>query len=67
MNRFLKLRNETGLSQRKFGAKYNIPWRTIQDWEKETRTPPEYVYELLKFKVECDLAEFRKGIIEEGE
>ena len=62
MNRFLELRKMTGLSQRKFGDKYNIPWRTIQQWECGERVPPEYVYELLKFKVECDMIVFRKGI-----
>ena len=62
MNRFLELRKMTGLSQRKFGDKYNIPWRTIQEWEYGTRVPPDYVYELLKFKVEHDMKEFRKGV-----
>lgn len=62
MNRFLELRKMTGLSQRKFGDKYNIPWRTVQDWECDVRQPPEYVYELLKFKVEHDMKEFARGI-----
>ena len=64
MNRYQELRAMTGLSQRKFGAKYNIPWRTIQQWEYEVAKPPEYVYELLKCKVEYDMREFKKGIDE---
>jgi len=62
MNKWQELRAMTGLSQKKFGAKYNIPWRTIQQWEYEVTTPPPYIYELLKFKVEFDMEEFRKGI-----
>ena len=62
MNKFRKLRKQTGLSMQKFGDKYGIPMRTIQDWEREMRTPPEWVYELLKFKVEHDMEEFRKGV-----
>lgn len=60
-NKYRELRKQTGLSMQKFGDKYGIPLRTIQAWENGDRIPPEYVYELLKFKVEYDLAEFRKG------
>ena len=44
-----------GLSQANFGKKYNIPVRTIQDWETEKRNPPAYVVELLEFKVRYDI------------
>ena len=64
-NRFRALRKKTGLSMQKYGDKYGIPLRTIQAWEGNGRVPPDYVYELLKFRVEHDLAEFRKGINEE--
>ena len=67
MNKFRKLRKQTGLSMQKFGDRYGIPFRTIQDWEREERTPPDYVYELLKFRVEADQREFRKGIGEDDE
>lgn len=42
-----EVRKRTGLSQAKFGEKYNIPKRTIEDWETEKRIPPVYVVELL--------------------
>ena len=64
-NKYRTLRKQTGLSMQRFGDKYGIPLRTIQAWENGVRIPPDYVYELLKFKVEHDLAEFRKGWIEE--
>ena len=49
-----KLRRATGLSQRKFAKKYNIPCRTIENWEEGKNEPPEYVLELLCRCVEYD-------------
>ena len=42
-----ELRKMTGMSQARFGEKYGIPKRTIEDWETEKRTAPEYVIEML--------------------
>ncbi len=49
------IRAKTGLSQAKFATVYHIPMRTLQDWERAVRTPPDYVIELLEFKVNADL------------
>lgn len=55
MQSIKEIRQSTGLSQQKFGeALYNIPRRTIQDWEQGLRTCPEYVAELIAFKVAND-------------
>lgn len=54
-NRIKLIRAKTGLSQMKFAEVYHIPMRTLQDWEREVRTPPEYVVELLEFRVNFDL------------
>ena len=48
------LRKRTGLSAQKFGARYKIPMRTIQNWEGEKAVPPEYVVLLLSRAVEED-------------
>lgn len=50
-----EIRALTGLSQTDFSEKYNIPKRTLQDWEYKKRTPPEYVVNLLEFKVKYDV------------
>lgn len=50
-----EIRKLTELSQAKFGEKYNIPVRTIENWESEKRTPAEYIVELLEFKVRADI------------
>lgn len=50
-----KIRELTGLNQSEFSRKYNIPLRTIQDWEAERRTPPEYILALLERVVNEDM------------
>lgn len=55
MQEIREIRQSTGLSQAKFGeAMYGIPIRTIQDWEQGKRQCPEYVAELIAFKVAND-------------
>ena len=49
-----ELRKLTGLSQTAFGEKYDIPMRTIQNWEKGVRIPPIYVLKLLERVVKED-------------
>lgn len=48
------IRELTGLSQQKFGDKYGIPKRTIQNWEYEINECPEYLYRLLERVVRED-------------
>lgn len=49
--RVKEMRKETGLSAQKFGDKYGIPLRTIQEWERGGRKAPDYVIDLLAFAV----------------
>lgn len=37
----------SGMAQARFAQEYNIPLRTIENWDAGTRTPPSYVLELL--------------------
>lgn len=53
----LELRQMTGLSQTKFGEKYGIPMRTIQNWENGVNAAPEYVRRLLHFAVLSGITE----------
>lgn len=45
------LRTKLKMTQKEFGEYLNIPQRTIQSWELGDRTPPEYVLELIRFKI----------------
>lgn len=48
------LRESLGLSAQKFGDKYGIPMRTIQNWENGTSKCPEYVINLLQRVIEAE-------------
>lgn len=50
-----ELRSIAGLSQQAFSDKYNIPKRSIENWESGKRTPPEYVISLLERAVKEDI------------
>ncbi|MDD3393823.1 MAG: helix-turn-helix domain-containing protein [Anaerotignum sp.] len=50
----LEIRKLTALNRAEFARKYNIPYRTIEDWEKERSVPPPYVAELLEKVVRTD-------------
>lgn len=54
-----QIRNSVGLSQGKFAAALNIPVRTLQKWETGERSCPEYVVELIAYRVAHD-PEFKK-------
>lgn len=50
-----EIREISGLSQPQFSQKYNIPLPTLRHWEQGQRECPQYVLELLEFKVQEDL------------
>ena len=52
-----EIRQLTGLSQTKFAEKYQIPLRTLQDWEAGRREPAEYLVALLERAVQADVME----------
>lgn len=41
------IRQHTGLSQAAFAARYCIPTRTLEDWERGARSCPDYLRLLL--------------------
>lgn len=47
------IRHSTGLSQEAFARTYEIPRRTIENWEFGSRTPPPYVIRLLELAVKA--------------
>ena len=50
------IRQRTGLSQARFAALYNIPARSIENWESGQRVPPRYVLALLERAVKEDFS-----------
>ena len=50
-----EMRTRLGDTQSQFAARYNIPFRTVQNWESGVRTPPDYVMRLLENRIQEDL------------
>jgi transcriptional regulator with XRE-family HTH domain len=50
-----EMRIRLGDTQSEFAARYNIPFRTIQNWETGMRNPPEYIMNLLEQRIKEDL------------
>ena len=50
------MRMQLGDTQSEFAMRYNIPFRTIQNWETGMRKPPEYIINLLEQRIQQDLA-----------
>ncbi len=46
--RIRELREKTGMSQRMFSEYFDIPLRTVCDWEQGRRKPPVYVPEMIE-------------------
>lgn len=49
-----ELRKDLHLNRREFCDYFNIPYRTVQDWECGKRTMPDYVLRLLEYKIRTD-------------
>lgn len=49
-----EMRALLGDTQSEFALRYNIPLRTIQNWETSMRKPPKYVIDLLNQRVKND-------------
>lgn len=52
--RLIELRKSTGMNRREFCEYFEIPYRTVQDWEAGKREMPEYLFRLMKYKVEME-------------
>ena len=52
-----EIREFRGLNKRDFASRYGIPYRTLQNWENGTNKCPDYVRNLLEFKVRSDVEE----------
>lgn len=49
------MRQQLGVTQAEFATRYNIPFRTIQNWEAGVRKPAQYILDLLQAQVNKDI------------
>lgn len=53
-NEIKMLRESVGMSLTQFSEHMNIPRRTLEDWEKGKRKPPEYIPELISYRLKYE-------------
>lgn len=58
-----EMRTLLGDTQSEFAARYNIPFRTVQNWEAGVRTPPEYMISLLEDRIRSDLTNRKTKVL----
>ena len=58
-----EMRNRLGYTQADFARRYQIPFRTVQNWESGTRVPPDYMMHLLENCVKMDLVNRKTFIL----
>ena len=51
-NRFTEILKNSGMNQTEFSKYFNIPYRTLTGWKSGERNCPEYVLELIRYKLE---------------
>lgn len=62
--RLIELRTSTGMNRREFADYFEIPYRTVQEWELGNRKMPEYLLRLMAYKVRI---EHQNGILKNQE
>lgn len=48
------LRESTGMNRKEFCEYFDIPYRTVTEWERGTRKMPDYVLRLLTYRVKME-------------
>ena len=49
-----ELRESTGMNRREFCEYFDIPYRTVTEWERDNRHAPEYVLRLLEYYIRIE-------------
>ncbi len=52
--RIKELRESTGMNRKEFCDYFNIPYRTVTEWERNNRHAPEYVIRLLEYYIQAE-------------
>ena len=63
-DKIIELREATGMNRKVFCEYFDIPYRTVTDWELGNRHCPEYVLRLLEYYIQMNgLAKNKGGMI----
>ena len=50
--KFKELRQSSGMNLKQFADYFEIPYRTVQNWEGGQRTCPDYLLKLMQYKLD---------------
>ena len=53
-DKLIELRVSTGMNRKQFCEYFQIPYRTMTDWELGNRTMPDYLFRLMDYKVKIE-------------
>lgn len=54
MDRIKEIREQAGMSRERFCEYFKIPYRTLQNWELEIRDCPDYLVDLIEYKLRAE-------------
>lgn len=60
-----ELRESTGMNRKEFCEYFEIPYRTVTEWERGTRKMPDYVLRLLAYKAKMEKLIIKEDMNEE--
>lgn len=49
-----RLREQTGMNRKEFCEYFDIPYRTVTEWERGNRNAPDYVLRLLAYYIRME-------------
>lgn len=49
-----KLREATGMNRKEFASYFDIPYRTVTDWELNNRKMPEYLLRMMEYQLRME-------------
>lgn len=49
---FKELLERSGMNMKQFSDYFEIPYRTVQDWKSGARKCPDYLLNLMEYKIE---------------
>ncbi|MBO6231832.1 MAG: helix-turn-helix transcriptional regulator [Ruminococcus sp.] len=61
MSTIKELRAAAGMTQQKFSEYFEIPRRSIEDWDRGLHNPPDYLVKLIEYKLR------NEGLLKEPE
>lgn len=50
-----EMRKLTGMTRKAFCEHYEIPYRTVTEWERGNRNAPEYLLRMMEYYVKMDM------------